>query len=572
MEAGYHVEVICLKNEGDALREDIDGVRVYRIPITHRRTTVWRYFFQYGLSFLLFSILLTYLHLCRGYRCIHVATIPDFLVFTTIIPRLLGAKVLLDLHEPTPELWVTKYGNRHRVLLWLQIKAEQMAIQYADGAITVTDELRTRLMERGAQPEKIAVVRNVCDDSIFSCSTEARKSRGVDSFSLITHGLIEERCGHEDMVRTVSSLRDRIPNLRLEILGYGDFQTRLMRLVQELHCSDIIHFPGFVPHDELMGRLQAADVGVIAMRRSPYSELIDTNKMYEYVALRKPIIISKLRPIARAFDESCVKFFEPGDYEGLARCVLELFHDRQQGRRLAENAYKRYWEMRWEYSKNTYLRVVDNLVAQTERRTGYRGEKPVHARRDLRADCVLTTSIAKRPEMGEQQMDDVTKLTCRIAPDVKLGIDVEIHGFVNLYGCEIGDRTKIGTFVEIQKGARIGKNCKVSSHTFICEGVDIGNGVFIGHNVTFINDLYPRALASDGKLQTDKDWKCISTKVEDGASIGSTATILCGITIGENAIIGAGSVVTKNVPPDTIAAGNPAKILRRIDERKEPIL
>jgi acetyltransferase-like isoleucine patch superfamily enzyme len=166
-------------------------------------------------------------------------------------------------------------------------------------------------------------------------------------------------------------------------------------------------------------------------------------------------------------------------------------------------------------------------------------------------------------------MEEESQLTQKIAPDVKLGKGVKIYDFVNLYGCEIGDYTKIGTFVEIQKGAKIGKNCKVSSHTFICEGVDIGNGVFIGHNVTFINDLYPRSLASDGKLQADKDWKCISTKVEDGASIGSSATILCGVTIGENAIIGAGSVVTKNVPPDTIVAGNPAKILRRIAERKK---
>ncbi len=166
-------------------------------------------------------------------------------------------------------------------------------------------------------------------------------------------------------------------------------------------------------------------------------------------------------------------------------------------------------------------------------------------------------------------MKEKSHLTQKIAPDVKLGKGAKIYDFVNLYGCEIGDYTKIGTFVEIQKGVKIGKNCKVSSHTFICEGVDIGNGVFIGHNVTFINDLYPRALASDGKLQTEKDWKCISTKVEDGASIGSSATILCGVTIGENAVIGAGSVVTKNVPADTIVAGNPAKILRRTDERKE---
>ena len=152
----------------------------------------------------------------------------------------------------------------------------------------------------------------------------------------------------------------------------------------------------------------------------------------------------------------------------------------------------------------------------------------------------------------------------RIATNVKLGSNVKIIDFVNLYGCEIGDNTKIGTFVEIQKGAKIGKNCKVSSHTFICEGVTVEDGVFIGHNVTFTNDLYPRATTSDGNLQTDDDWKCIATTVRRGASIGSGATLLCGITVGENAVIGAGSVVTKDVPADSIAIGNPAKFLRRI--------
>ena len=151
-----------------------------------------------------------------------------------------------------------------------------------------------------------------------------------------------------------------------------------------------------------------------------------------------------------------------------------------------------------------------------------------------------------------------------IAPNVKLGKDVKIYEFVNLYGCDIGDNTKIGTFVEIQKNAKIGKNCKISSHTFICEGVTIENNVFIGHNVTFINDKYPRAATKDGQLQTEDDWTCISTYVKEGASIGSSATLLCGVTVGENAVVGAGSVVTKDVSPNTIVAGNPAIMLRKI--------
>ena len=155
----------------------------------------------------------------------------------------------------------------------------------------------------------------------------------------------------------------------------------------------------------------------------------------------------------------------------------------------------------------------------------------------------------------------------RIAPDVKLGEDVKIYDFVNLYGCEIGNETKIGTFVEIQKNARVGRRCKISSHTFICEGVTIEDDVFIGHGVVFINDRYPRASSPDGYQQTDADWECIPTLVKRGASIGSGATILCGVTIGIGAIVGAGSVVIHEVPDGMIVAGNPARVLRRVEDR-----
>jgi acetyltransferase-like isoleucine patch superfamily enzyme len=160
--------------------------------------------------------------------------------------------------------------------------------------------------------------------------------------------------------------------------------------------------------------------------------------------------------------------------------------------------------------------------------------------------------------------------TRRIADDVTLGRDVVIVDFVNLYGCEIGDETKIGTFVEIQRGVRIGRRVKVSSHTFICEGVEIDDHVFIGHGVMFINDRYPRATTPSGELQTGDDWSVVPTRVRRGASIGSGATILCGVEIGENAIVGAGSVVTRDVPAATIVAGNPARVLRRVDEAETP--
>jgi acetyltransferase-like isoleucine patch superfamily enzyme len=167
--------------------------------------------------------------------------------------------------------------------------------------------------------------------------------------------------------------------------------------------------------------------------------------------------------------------------------------------------------------------------------------------------------------MPESLMD---QYVC-ISSDVKLGRDVKLSKFINLYGCEIGDETKLGAFVEVQKNARIGKRCKISSHTFICEGVTIEDNVFIGHGVTFINDSYPRATTAGGNLQTEADWKVERTVVRKGASIGSGATILADTTIGENAIVGAGSVVTKDVPANGVVAGNPARVLRYVDQSLE---
>lgn len=161
-------------------------------------------------------------------------------------------------------------------------------------------------------------------------------------------------------------------------------------------------------------------------------------------------------------------------------------------------------------------------------------------------------------------MSDPLQSFNRIAPDVKLGKDVRVFGFANLYGCEIGDETKIGAFVEIQKGVKVGSRCKISSHSFLCEGVTVEDEVFIGHNVTFINDRFPRATAAGGQLQTEKDWAVIPTRIKKGASVGSSVTLLCGITVGEHAIVGAGSVVTKDVPPYCIVAGNPARVIKTL--------
>ncbi len=193
---------------------------------------------------------------------------------------------------------------------------------------------------------------------------------------------------------------------------------------------------------------------------------------------------------------------------------------------------------------------------------------------------LLRESAERKPESAGQssyskQFEQAKKVGavvnefCAISPDVKLGTGVKLSKFINLYGCEIGDNTKIGAFVEIQKNASVGNNCKVSSHTFVCEGVTIEDNVFIGHSVTFINDSFPRATATDGQLQTEQDWKVEKTLVKKGASIGSGSTILANVVIGENAIVGAGSVVTRDVAANTIVAGNPARLFRTINNSND---
>jgi acetyltransferase-like isoleucine patch superfamily enzyme len=170
----------------------------------------------------------------------------------------------------------------------------------------------------------------------------------------------------------------------------------------------------------------------------------------------------------------------------------------------------------------------------------------------------------KTPHSSGEGSANILDMYQRIAPDVKLGKGVKIFAYVNMYGCEVGDNSKVGAYVEIQKGARIGKNVKVSSHTFICEGVTIEDDVFVGHNVSFINDKYPRSTVPGRGLQTEADWKVVPTLVKRGASIGTSSTIMCGVTIGENAIVGAGSVVTKDVQPNTVVAGVPARVKRTV--------
>jgi glycosyltransferase involved in cell wall biosynthesis len=369
LDAGAQVDLICLSDGTQPFFEQQERLTIYRLPLQRHRGGLLRYAVEYGVSFALMGGLLSALFLRRRHARVQVNTLPDFLVFTTVLPKLAGAEVAIDMHEPTPELWRTKFSRRRlhtveKLLVWI----EQLAIRYADQVLTVTEPLRRRFGERGADTRKIVVIPNSCDESKFfpdPGSEAVRRQPG--RFVAVTHGTIEERYGHELMVRAIHLLKDRLPQLQLVIGGGGSFRPTLEKLVRRLNCEDRIAFIGYLPLDELRKLLGASHVGINAMYRSPYSELIDTNKMYEYIAMRLPVVTSRLPPIEANFDDESLMYFEAGNADDLARCLLTLHDQPQRREAMVQSAMRQYAALRWSTTRARYAAQLLRPAAKNQR-------------------------------------------------------------------------------------------------------------------------------------------------------------------------------------------------------------
>lgn len=389
IDAGHDVDVICLRHPGQpALELYRDKGRFIRIPLQHKRGGIVRYVMEYVMSFLMMSILVAVLHARRRYDCVQVNTMPDFLVFAAFVPKLFRVKVLLHLHEPTPELWMTKFGfGPSHPLYRMQVKLEQWAIRFADQALTVSEALRTRYGERGADVSKIRVLPNVCDER-YEKMAPSRAPVKDGKFRLLTHGLIEERYGHELALQAVKSLEKEIPSLLYHIPGEGEYAPVVAARIRELGLEDRVSMEGWVEFPDLIQFLHECDAGIVPMQRSPYSELIDTCKMYEFIALRKPVIVSRLPTVEANFDDSCVLFFEPGNASDLARCIRLLHADERKRKDLAENAFRRYEKLKWSITKYHYLDVLEKRVSK-DRNSQFNEGEPAHATEDIHRHDIL---------------------------------------------------------------------------------------------------------------------------------------------------------------------------------------
>lgn len=356
--AGYKIDVFCIRGEKIDWYERIPNVKYYHIFSSRSRYGLSTYLFQYVIAFIQFSILLGIMYPFKRYNYVQVNTMPDFLVFTTLLPKLFGAKVLIDLHEPTPELWITKFGkDRLKFLYNIQVKFEQWAIAYVDQAMTVSEALKQKFIERGANPKKIEVIPNVCDDTMFEYQEELKHKSSI--FTIIIHGMIEKRYGHDTIIKAIEIVKDRIPQFKLNVLGYGPYKEHLKNIVTSKNLNHLITFFDFLPFEEMLNELRKADIGIVAMERNLYSELIDTNKMYEYIALKIPAISSRLPVVEHNFDDTCLMLFEPGNAEELADCIEELYHNSEKRQSLVKNAYQRYEKMKWSLVGKKYVQLFD---------------------------------------------------------------------------------------------------------------------------------------------------------------------------------------------------------------------
>jgi len=362
--AGFEAHVICLEPPGGngqgKTGEIVEGVSVHYLPLTRKKTSISRYLYDYFFFTILAGLKVTSLHRQEPFDAIQVNTMPDFLVFSSLIPKMMGAKVVVMMYEPVPELWQT---IRNSPAPWILKLAERWGLAYADAALTVTQELKDTYVARGAAPDKISVILNVPDDRLFRDGGNGSPSMAnPEDFVLVCHGAIEERYGHDTMLDAVALIRSQIPNLRLRIFGKGSYLEEFFAMRSRLNLEDCVEYLGFVPLEQLVQELYASDVGIVAQKSSPYSNLVHTGKMYEYIAIGKPVLASRLRSVEAYFGQDALYWFEPGDPHSLAQGILDLYHNPEKRQVLVKKAQGLYENYCWEKQRQIYLSVYRKLL------------------------------------------------------------------------------------------------------------------------------------------------------------------------------------------------------------------
>jgi len=353
LDAGFDVEVLCARHPDRPRRTRVNGVDITSLPAVRGGAGPRGYALAYGSFFVLSACTLAIRHLRRPYAVVQVNTMPDFLVFAAIGPRLLGSRIFAYMNEPTPELAETLFGAPRvtRALGWI----EQRALAFADHAYTVTEQLKQRYVDRGARPERITVVLNGADPGVRFADWKPAGNGSSGAFTVICHGSVEDRYGQDTLLEAVRMLRPELPDLRLVLTGRGSAVDRILRLVEAYGLQDIVEFHGWVSDQRLNDLLHAADVGVVAQKASPYSHLVHTNKMVDYWLFDLPVIASRLRAVSELYDDSVLEYYRAGEATDLARAIKRLHDDPRRRAELSRNGRLAQERNGWGVQREAYL-------------------------------------------------------------------------------------------------------------------------------------------------------------------------------------------------------------------------
>jgi glycosyltransferase involved in cell wall biosynthesis len=359
--AGFDVEVLCQRAPGAPRRSVVNGVQIVRLPM-RRGSGGGRVgkALAYGGFFLLVAGYLSVQQIRRPYAVVQVISMPDFLVFAALVPRLFGSKVVAKMQEPTPELATTIFGPTP--LTGLLAHIEQWAIRFAHHTITVTEQLKQRYVERGAEADRITVVLNCSDPYAMRPDGSPTSARTEPGFVVVCHGTIEDRYGQDTMIGAASLLRDEMPDLRVVITGRGSGVDNMVRAIADRGVLDVVRFEGWVSLERLREILSSADVGVVAQKSSPYSHLVHTNKMVDYWIFGLPVIASRLRAVSELYDDRFLEYYEPGDEASLAAAIRRLRADPARRAELAENGKLAQGRNGWTTQRVIYQRVFADLL------------------------------------------------------------------------------------------------------------------------------------------------------------------------------------------------------------------
>ena len=362
--AGYKVDIICLRLPDQTKFENIYGVDTFRVNFSKSRSSKKKYIFLYANFFIRSFFLLNWLYLKNPYSVIHVHNMPDFLVFLGIIPKLFGAKIILDLHDPTPEMSITKFAEGRESRLTKILKwQEKVSIRFAHKIITTNKSFLDRFISRGCPPDKINIVMNSPQESIFNKLVSKLKEKSDEKkYIVMYHGIIITRYGFEELLNAVRLLKDKIPGLELRVYGTGEDLPLFLELVKKLNLENVIKYFGQVSIEKIVEIIPECDVGVIPNRLGPFTKINFPTRIFEYLHLKRPVVVPRTQGIRDYFDEGSIFYFDAGDAENLANVIFSIYSDSGKTEEIINKGYEIYQKHRWEIQSKNLLKIYDELL------------------------------------------------------------------------------------------------------------------------------------------------------------------------------------------------------------------